>query len=229
MALRLIMVSGLPYGLVQVDPTIQFQAGQICGFKQLGADIVATLSNGKDVPPFGIIDDTKDVAFSAPVIEEIVVIPAIGFPDGYGHYVSTIDVMGFLKHPNVIVGTFQSDITVWLNRVNGTITVPAGSYLNNDRNGDGVPDSFKVTNSYTYEVMGAFGEDTTTGSGQMTIWFTRGIYATDQFETAVDYKLNDILYCSENGKLTSVVNGPAIGMVTAPPSALMMDIEYLFF
>lgn len=227
--LRLIMSQGLPYGLTQVDPTINFQAGQIAGFKQLGADIVATLADGKTVQPFGIIDDTKDTAFTAPVVDEIVIIPAHGVPDGYGHYVSTVDVMGFLQHPGIRENSFQADLTVWLNRVNGTITVPAGSILNNDQNDDGEPDSFKVTCSYTYEIVGTFGEDTTTGSGQLTIWFTRGLYATDQFETAVDYKLNDILYCSENGKLTSVINGPAVGMVTGPPTALIQDMEYLWF
>lgn len=227
--LRLIMPQGLPYGLTQVDPTISFQAGMITGFKQLGSDIVATLADGKTIQPFGIIDDTKDVAFSSVVIDEIVIIPAHGVPDGYGHWVSTIDVMGFLKHPSIVTNSFQSDITVYLNRVNGTITVPTGSYLNNDQDGDGEPDSFKVTCSYTYEITGTFGEDTTTGSGQLTIWFTRGLYATDQFETNVDYKLNDILYCSDNGKLTSTINGPAVGMVTGPPSALIQDMEFLWF
>lgn len=228
MALRLIQPQGLPYGLAQVDPTINFQAGMITGFKQMGADIVSTLANGQDIQPFGIIDDVKDTAFTAPVVDEIVIIPAAGVPDGYGHYFSTVDCMGFLQHPLIRQNTFQSDITVYLNRVNGTITVPSGSMLNYDRNGDGIVDSFKVTVSYTYEIAGQPGEDTTTGSGQMTIWFTRGIYATDQFETNVDYKLNDPLYCSLNGKFTTQQNGPVIGMVTAPPTALIMDLEMLW-
>ena len=228
MALRLIMPQGLPYGLAAVDPTIEFQAGMIAGFTQLGADIIATLSDGNTIQPFGLIDDNKDSAFSAPVVDEQIVIPAVGVPDGYGNYRSTIDVMGFLQFPSVIAGTFTSNVTVYLNPVNGTITVPAGTILNHDSDNDGEPDSFLVTCSYTYEITGTLGEDTTSGSGQMTIWFTRGLYATDQFETNVDYQLNDTLYCSENGKITSVANGPALGVCTGPPSALQQDIEFLW-
>ena len=66
-------------------------------------------------------------------------------------------------------------------------------------------------------------------SGRITIWFTRGIFATDQYDTTVAYPLNATLFCGIDGKLTTNSNGPGIAMVTGPPSVMLNSLEFLWF
>jgi len=75
------------------------------------------------------------------------------------------------------------------------------------------------------------GDDSTAGSGRMTVWFERMFFQTDQFETNQQYPVRANLYCSEIGFLTtrrpSLIH-PAIAMVTAPPMPMNPMIEALF-
>ena len=108
-----------------------------------------------------------------------------------------------MEYPHVNEKSFTSTVSVILNPVNAVITVPAGTELNYDSNDDGVNDSFKVICNYIYRVANKPGDDTTLGSGRITIHYQRGIYATDQFDTTQVYPLNSTLYVGFDGKLTS--------------------------
>lgn len=224
--LRPIMVSGgMPDGRYQVDPTATFEAGMIGGLIVVGGDILLTVSDGCNIQPLGIIDDTKTEAFSKPMVDEVVIIPATGVLDGMGNLVSAVDVMGTLEETNIVESSFSSNTDIILNAKNGVITVPAGSILNFD---DGTTQGFEVIVSYRYKIADFPGEDTTVGSGQVTIWFTRGFFATDQYDTTVDYPLNSNLYVGEDGKLTTRERGVVVAMTIGPPSSLIGELEFLW-
>lgn len=228
--LRLIQVgNALPFSY-PVDPSSTFEPGQIGQLKQVGQDIVAGLSDG--TAPIGIIDDVRTAAFTNTAIDEVVLISATGVLDAYGKYVSTADAKTELNNANIVASSFVSDTeNLILNPVNGVITAPAGTELNFDVDGDGLPDSIKVIVSYVYNVTSLPGDDTTIGSNRLTIWFTRGIYATDQFDTKQRYPLGAALFVNESGKLTTkqiTPQHPPVGVVTGPPSALVNSLEFMW-
>ena len=220
--LRLIQIGNqLPIGY-PVDSTSVFEPGQISQLKLMGNDIVVGVSDG--TAPLGILDDVRSVAFTKPVMDEIVVIQATGIWDGY-KWVSASISKQELANPQIVAASFVADYdNLILNPINGILTVPAGSTLNYDLDGDGIPDSIKTIVSYVYYIASLPGEDTTIGSGRATIWVGRGIYATDQYDTTQKYPLNAVLFVSPEGKLTTrqaTPFHPAIGMVLGPPSALV--------
>ena len=224
--LRPINISDRPFGLLPVDPTIQFEAGQIGGLTQIGNDVFGTLADGVQIQPFGIIDDTKTEAFSQPVIDEVVHIPTVITWDGYGCPVSSTDVMGMLKETNIIESSFQANIDLILDTKHGVITVPAGSEVNYEFP-DGTP-GFEVVASYHFKIADFPGEDTTAGSQLLTLHFARGIFSTDQFDTTAQYIVNDNLFCGVDGKFTTKENGVVVGMVIVPPSSLVGTVMFLW-
>jgi len=223
--LRLIYPNGLPVGVYPADPSVEFEAGMVCGLKQMGNDIFLTVSDGVSIQPYGIIDDVRSRAFSKPVVDEEIIVEAEG--DEYGRTVR--DEVALLSHPNIQAKSFASSVEVVLNTNNGAITIPKGTPLNYDNDGDGVLDSVRVICSYAYDISDFPGDDTTVGSGNMTAWITRGEYATDQYDTTVAYPLNGILYCGRDGRLTTRSNGPGIGMITGPPSVNINELQFLWF
>ncbi len=229
MTLRILYESGNTHGLWPVDPSVEFQAGQIAGLLELGGDIFATVSDGCNIPPIGIIDDVKTEAFSKNSLDEIVFIPANGISDGYGNLISSVDTMGFLQNTNVIPSTFVSSMDVLLNPRNGVVQVPAGSVLNAiDPNGDPARTGFEIIVSYAFQIPDLPGEDTTAGSGKISIHIFRSVSATDQFDTIVEYPLGAPLYCGRDGRFTTEPNGPIVAIVTAPPSILINELEFLW-
>lgn len=228
MTLRLLYTSGNVHGLWPLDPSIEMQAGQLGTLIQIGGDIFVTVSDGCTYPPIGIIDDVKTEAFSKNSLDELVFIPATGVPDGYGNLISTVDVMGFLQNTNIIPSTFVSTMDLLLNPRNGTVTVPAGSILNKVDPNDPGQTGFEVLVSYMFQVPDLPGEDTTAGSGKVSLHIFRGIFQTDQFDPVVEYPLMCPLYCNTDGRLTSCENGPIIGICTAPPSILIDEIEFMW-
>jgi len=75
------------------------------------------------------------------------------------------------------------------------------------------------------------GDDTTIGSNRVTIWFQRGIFSTDQFDTLQRYPLSATLFVNEEGKLTTkqiTQNHPPVGIVTGPPSAMINNLEFMW-
>jgi hypothetical protein len=214
---------------IPVDPTAEFQPGMIAQLKIIGNDIVAGVSNG--AAPFGIIDDVRTNAFTKPQIDEIVVIEAETEIDGNGKRVSIYDEIGVLEFPLIVEESFVSDITVALNSINAIITVPAGTEVNYDADNDGINDSFKVITSYVYRIANTPGEDSTIGSGRITVYYARGVYAVDQYDTTAVYALNATLYVGLDGKLTTrrtSAENPGVAYVTGPPSAINGTLEFMW-
>ena len=212
-----------------VDPTAEFEPGMFAQLKLLGNDIVVGVSDG--TAPLGIIDDVRTVAFTKSQVDEIIVIDAGSTEiSEHGDVVNSNDVKGELEFPSVIENSFVSTVSIVLNSVNGVITVPEGTELNYDSDNDGVNDSFKVVVSYIYRIANKPGDDTTIGSGRVTVHYQRGIYATDQFDTTQIYPLNATLYVGLDGKITSsqaTENHPGVAFVTGPPSATNGTIEFV--
>lgn len=229
--LRLIQIgNGLPVSY-PTDPTSTFLPGQIGQLKVIGNEVVCGVSDG--TAPFGLIDDINANAFTAPVTDEVVDIPAIGVNDGYGNYISVIATNQVLRFANIVRSSFVADTEgLTLNDINGVITAEVGSVLNKDMDGDGIPDHIRVIVSYIYRIPNVPGDNTTAGSGRITIWISRGIYETDQFDPTQKYPVNATLFVSPEGKLTtkqSTPQHPGIAMVTGPNSALNETLEFVFF
>jgi len=228
--LKLIQVgNALPFSY-PLDPTATFQPGMIGQLKMVGNDIVMGVSDG--TAPIGIIDDVRSEAFTRAVIDETTIIPAAGILDAYGRYVSIADAKQELNNAYIVASSFVTDYEdLVLNTINGVLTAPAGSVLNYDMDGDGVPDSIRTVSSYVHEVPSLPGEDTTIGSNRVTIWFSRGIYATDQFDTTQQYPVNAALFVNEEGRLTTkqpTPTHPAVGLLTGPPTAMIGTIEFMW-
>lgn len=220
--------NALPMSL-SVDPTAEFEPGMFAQLGLIGNDIVAGISDG--TAPLGIIDDVRTNAFTKPQVDEIVIVDGQSSTiDGNGKRVSTVDVTGVLEFPNIIENSFTSTISVILNVVNGIITIPAGTELNYDADEDGENDSFRIITNYIYRIAGKPGDDTTVGSGRVTIHYQRGIYATDQFDTTQVYPINCTLFVGLDGKLTSAQPTdahPGVALCTGPPSAAIGTLEFM--
>jgi len=232
--IRPLDVEGLPSGLWSVDPNCQFQPGQILGLISLGGEVLMSVSDGTTIPPYGIADDVKTVAFTKPSFNERVFVvppPQLVADDGYGHPQLVSPVTTRLKASSIVSSSFRSDVDVILHPINGVVEFPALTLLNYDTLGDGNMNALVAVVSYTYEIAGIPGDDTTRGSGKVTVWNRRGEYITDQFDTLATYPLNAPLYCC-NGKFTTTPpceNAPVIAMVTGPPSTLTATLQLLWF
>jgi hypothetical protein len=227
--LRLVQVGNtLPASFI-VDPSSEFQPGQIAELTVIGNQVMATISNG--TAPIGVIDDIKTKAFTNVSWNEVVIVPAVGQMQG-GVLVTPIDIKAELKKPNIIPSSFNSTVNVVLNPVNGIVTFVAGTPLNFDLTGSGQPNAIRTIVNYTYQVANIPGDDSTAGSGRITVWFNRMFFQTDQYETNQQYPVRANLYVSETGFLTtrrpSSIH-PAVGMVTAPPTPMNPMIEVLWF
>jgi hypothetical protein len=191
---------------------------------------MATVSNG--TAPIGVIDDIKTKAFTNVSWNETVIVPAFGVPGPNNTLVTPVDIKAELRRPNIVTSSFSSNVSVTLNPINGIITFVAGTELNLDLQGTGTPNAIKAIVNYTYMVANIPGDDSTAGSGRMTVWFERMFFQTDQYETNQQYPLRANLYCSEVGFLTtrrpSQIH-PAIAMVTAPPTPMTPMIEAILF
>jgi hypothetical protein len=228
--LRLVQVGNtLPASFI-VDASAEFQPGQIAELTVLGNQVMATVSNG--TAPIGVIDDIKTKAFTNVSWNEVVIVPAVGVPGPGGVLVTPIDIKAELKKPNIVKTSFNSTVNVVLNPVNGVVTFVAGTVLNFDLMGTGQPNAIRTIVNYTYQVANIPGDDSTQGSGRMTVWFNRMFFQTDQYETNQQYPVRANLYVSETGFLTtrrpSSIH-PAVAMVTAPPTPMNPMIEALWF
>lgn len=213
-----------------VDPNTTFQPGMIAQVRVIGNDVVMGVSDG--VAPFGIIDDVKDTAFTRPSIDEVVIIEAtVVNVDGYGTFTLGADASQTLQNANIVETSFTSDVTgILLNSTNGVVIARAGQELNYTTADSTTPNAIRVIVRYSYAVPNMAGEDTTLGSGRLTLWFTRGIFQTDQFEMT-PFAPNANLYVSPNGKLTTeqtLPNQPVVGMVIVPPAAHNTVLEFLW-
>jgi hypothetical protein len=228
--LRLVQVGNtLPANFI-VDPSAEFQPGQIAELTVIGNQVMATVSNG--TAPIGVIDDIKTKAFTNVSWNEVVIVPAVGVAGPGGTIVTPIDIKAELRKANIVSASFTSTTDVVLNPTNGVITFLAGTPLNFDLMGTGSPNAIRTIVNYTYYVANIPGDDSTAGSGRITVWFNRMFFQTDQYETNQQYPVRANLYVSETGFLTtrrpSSIH-PAVGMVTAPPTPMNPMIEVLWF
>lgn len=213
-----------------VDPNDVFEPGMIAQLRVIGNDVFLGVSDG--TAPMGIIDDIKTVAFTQRVVDEIVdiAVPSSTF-DGY-NFVSTAVFSNELMNAHIVANSFVADYPgLQLNPVNGVIRAPIGSVLNYTSPGAGQPDTIRTKVSYAFQVPNIPGEDTTVGSGRMTVWITRGVFETDQFEL-VPYSVNATLFVSSAGKLTTEQtrsDQPGVGMCTLPPTSHNAKLQFIWF
>lgn len=230
MSLRPIQVGlGRPISY-PVNPNSTFEPGQIAQIQQIGNDVVIGVSDG--IAPFGIIDDIKTTAFSMAVIDEIVIIEVPTIFDGY-NWVSTMVGVQELQNADIVPNSFVADFGgLILNPVNGTLRVPVGTAVNYQTEDSPQPNAVRTITRYAFRVPNIPGEDSTQGSGRMTVWFTRGIFQTDQFETDVPFQVNATLFVSPRGKLTTALtspNQPGVAMCIVPPTAHNGMLEFIWF
>lgn len=228
--LRLVQVGNtLPASFI-VDPSAEFQPGMIAELTVIGNQVMATVSNG--TAPLGIIDDIRTKAFTNVSWNEVVIVPAVPAQGPGGTIITPVDIKAELRKSNIVPASFNADVDVVLNPVNGVITFLAGTELNYDLMGTGSPNAIRTIVNYTYMVANIPGDDSTQGSGRMTVWFNRMFFQTDQYETNQQYPVRANLYVSERGFLTtrrpSAIH-PAVGMVTAPPTPMNPMIECLWY
>lgn len=215
-----------------IHPSAEFEPGMVAQLTILGNDIMATVSDG--TAPIGLIDDSRTNAFTKPQIDEVVEIVLQESEievDGNGNRVNSNDAIGYLKFPNILEDTFISDVTLILNPVNAVVTIPAGTVLNYDSDDSGLADGFKIIANYIYRIANKPGDDSTLGSNRVTVFYQRGIYATDQFDTRQVYPLNATLYVGLDGRLTvkqPTADHPGIAVVTGPPSAVEGTLEFMW-
>lgn len=211
------------------DPSAEFQPGMIAELTVIGNQVMATVSNG--TAPIGVIDEIKTKAFTNVSWNEEVIVPAMGVPGPNNTLVTPVDIKYELRRPNIVPVSFNSTVNLVLNPINGVVTFIAGTALNTDLNGDGIPDAIRSIVNYTYQVANIPGDDSTQGSGRMTVWFERMFFQTDQYETNQQYPVRANLYVSEVGFLTTRRPShihPAVAMVTAPPTPMNPMIEVLW-
>lgn len=228
--LKLVSVgNSLPYSW-PVDPSATFQPGSVAQLTVVGNMVMATVSNG--TAPIGIIDDIKSNAFSAVSWDETVIVPATGVPGPGGSTVITADIQTTLANPNIDPNSFTSlHVSVELIPRNGVLVFPMGTALNFDLLGTGQFNAIKTLVRYTYQIPNISGDDSTAGSQRVTVWFQRMILQTDQFETSQIYPVNANLFVTEAGLFTTrqqSPNSPSVGLVTAPPSPLLANLELLW-
>ncbi len=227
--LRLVQVgNALPASFI-CDPSATFQPGNVAELTVIGNQVMATVSNG--TAPLGIIDDIKTRAFTNVSWNEVVIVPATGVLSN-GVLVTPIDVKAELKKANIVKSSFMSTVQVVLNPVNGVITFVAGTPLNFDLTGTGSPNAIRTIVNYTYQVPNIPGDDSTQGSGRVTVWFQRMFFQTNQYETNQQYPVRANLYVSETGFLTtrrpSKIH-PSIAMVSAPPTSFSPLLEAMWY
>ncbi len=222
--LRLVHAFSNPASFI-VDPSSEFEPGMVAELTVIGNQVMATVSCG--IAPLGIIDDIKIKAFSQVSWNEVIIVP-VDNPDTVGgNLVSPVDIKAELKYPNVITNSFISTVEVLLNSNNGVITFLKGTPLNFDLTGSGVPSAIRAIVNYTYYVANTPGDDSTIGSGRVTVWYNRGFYQVDKFETNQSYPVRANLYVSESGLFTTrkpSPKHPAVGMVTAPPTSMSSNL-----
>lgn len=221
--------NALPTSMI-CDPSVEFQAGQVATVTVIGNQVMATVSDG--TCPVGIIDDMRTKSFSRIAWNETLLEP-ISNPvvDTNGQLVTPVDIKLELKNPHITPSSFVSNVKVILNAVNGVITIPAGTPLNFDIDGDATYDAIRVIVNYTYQVPDIPGDDSTEGSGRITIWYERMFFETDQYESNVSYPVRANLFVSETGLFTTRRPSkyhPAIGIVISPPSITSPYLQALW-
>jgi hypothetical protein len=228
---RIVYSGGAMPASFPLDPSAQFQAGAIGELAVIGNQVLCTVSNG--TAPLGIIDDYRTRAFTNISWNEEVIAPVTGvLNSSTGQLVTPVELQVPLKHPYILSSSFTSTVNCSLNSTNGIVAFIAGTPLNIDLDGDGTPDAIRAIVNYTYQVNNIPGDDSTSGSGRVTIWYERIIFETDQYETNQQYAVKSNLFVSEVGLLTTRQPSklhPAVGMVMIPPTSKSNRLQALWY
>jgi hypothetical protein len=225
MILRPVLASPLVWSCT-VDPSATFEAGQIAGLMEINGELFATVSDGVKYPPIGIVDDNKTKAFTGTVQDEVSIVHSAVYTDGQGRLLSSVEVMGGLNETNIISSTFKSNIDVLLNPKKGVFLIPKDSPVNYD---DGQIVGFEVISSYRFAIVDYPGDDSTDGSGKISIHFNRGIFTTNIFDTLATYFPGAPLYVDAEGKLTShETASPMVAIALQPASAINNELLFMW-
>jgi hypothetical protein len=220
--------NSLPYSFL-VDPNSEFEPGMIGELKAWGQQTVCGVSGGRN--PIGILDDNKTRSFSRAVIDEVLIVP-VSDPvyNSNNRLVTPVEIIVELANPLISASSFvSSPIAGSLNANNGTFHILAGTELNLSQTNSGELDAIRTVVRYSHQVANVIGEDSTQGSGQVTVWIQPGtIFQTDIYDTSQQYPLNALLYCGLDGRLTSAQideEFPAVAIITGSPTAIYGSIE----
>lgn len=227
--LRLVWSGNAMPGSFILDPSAEFMPGQCAQQTVINNQVMMTVSDG--TAPFGIIDDIRTRAFTSVSWDEVIIVPATGVVSG-NQLVTPIDIKAELKHAYIDKRSFMSTVEVQLIPVNGVIVFPAGTPLNCDQLGTGEVNAIRTIVNYTYQVPNIPGDDSTIGSGRVTVWFERMIFETDQYETNQAYPINSNLYISEKGLWTTrrpSKTHPVVGMVCGAPNSLDSNLQIMWY
>lgn len=222
------MGNNLPASFIR-DPSAEFLPGMLAQLTVSSNTVMATVSDG--TAPLGIIDDIRTRAFAAPAWNEVITVPVPNpVLNGNNQLVTPVNIQTTLAHAYIDSLSFLSSVDVALIPTNGVITFLAGTPLNYDAIGSGTPNAIRTICNYTYQVPNIPGDDSTLGSGRITVWFSRMFFQTDQFETNQVYPVNANLFCNEHGLFTTrkpTPISPSIAILTAPPQPQNPMIEAL--
>lgn len=226
MILRPILANSLVWS-APVDPSATFEAGQVAGLVEINGELFVTVSDGVSIPPVGVIDDNKTRAFTGTVLDEVQLVPAPVTINSSGQLVSTLDVMGSFDETNIIDSSFASNLDIVLNPKKGVFTIPAGTPVNYD-DGQGFV-GFEIIASYRFKIVDFPGDDTTDGSGQISIHFNRGIFTTNIFDTLATYQPGSPLFVTRDGMLTSQETGsPMVAIALQPSSSVSNELMFMW-
>lgn len=218
----------LPFSF-PVDPNAEFQPGQIAQLNVMGNQVVCGTSDG--TVPIGIIDDIKTNAFTSTSVNEVIIVPAAGVMQG-GVLVTPVDIKQELANPNILPSSFVSNpVDLQLIPRNGCVVFLAGTPLNFSIAGSGQPDAIRTVVSYTYQRPNIPGDDSTLASGRVTVWFSRIIAQTDQYDTTARYPINATLFVNQMGQLTTkqiTTDYPGVAIVTGPPTSITGSLEFMW-
>jgi len=211
-----------------VNPDAEFQPGQIAQIQGVGNQIVCGVSDG--TAPIGFIDDIKTTSFSSAAVDEVIRVPVTGVPGPNNTLVTPNDIKVELRNPLVIPSSFVASIDVELIPRNGVITFLAGTPLNFSYSDNGTPDGIYCVVNYSYQQANIPGDDSTAGSGRVTVWSGRIIAQTDQYDTTARYPINAPLFVNQKGLLTTkqIANYPMVAICLGPPSSVSSMIEFMW-
>lgn len=212
-----------------VDPSAEFMPGMAAQLTVIGNQVMATVSDGS--APIGVIDEIRTKAFSSVSWNEVIIVPADGVLDSQNQLVTAVSIKAELANPNISASSFISTVKVNLNPRNGVIEFLPGTVLNYDLTGEGYPNAIRTIVNYTYQIPNIPGDDSTLGSGRMTVWFGRMFISTDQYETNQVYPVNRALFISETGLFTTRRPSefhPMVAIVTGPPTSSNAMLELLW-
>jgi hypothetical protein len=222
---------------IEVDPDANFQPGNVGSLRIKNSKSVMGICDG--LHPYGILDDIKsNVIRCVPVPPtQTFIVPAedIEFDANKKAIILSKAQKVELNHANIIAASFISDVPGTLKYLNGIFILPIGTICNYclkpSINGSTINDAVRFSCKYAYNINKV--DDTTLGSGRVTVWSKNMIAETDMYSIAHEYNKYMPLYV-ENGLLTTkrldsqckcigiVLEGPT---TNNPMMKFLLDIE----